>query len=158
MRRNTQLGALRSARDGEPAIRREGDMHEDGGPGTSKLEKVEEDMQILEKSGEGRVGDVGIRRDERGRERGCALGRRARKEVYERRHDDGQRHSGFFPDLQQEEEELPQQSGPHGTDNSDLQVGGSVKFTVFTIFLIVFVHHLTLCPFAFTLTSESSFW
>ena len=59
-------------------------MHEDGEPDTRKLEKVEGGLQMPEESGEG--------------DRRCALGfglgKWARKEDDDRRHDDGQRHSG----------------------------------------------------------------
>ena len=53
-------------------------MHEDGDPDTTMPEKVEEGMQILAGSGEGDVGDAGVET------RRC--GKRARKEVDERRH------------------------------------------------------------------------
>ena len=79
------------------AMCRDGDVHEGGEkPDTRKLDKVEEGMQLLERSGEGDVGDAGVetRRYDRGCARGFGLGTRTRKEVDVRRHGDGQRHSG----------------------------------------------------------------
>ena len=65
-------------------------------PDTGKLEEVEEGTQIREGSREADVGEggVGTRRYDRGCARGFGLGKRARKDVDERRHDDGQQHSG----------------------------------------------------------------
>ena len=63
------------------AVRREGDIHEVGESDTTKLEKVEEGMRILEESGESDVGVAGLetRRYNRGCARGFGLGKKGPK-------------------------------------------------------------------------------